>query len=73
MIGIYVLVKFVFFGPGLEEKKEAKRRSIFARTRSHIVYLAMSHMSRSIRDSVLDMNVGLHELLHGMVRTPPCI
>ena len=44
MIGVYIHVKFASFGPGLEEKKEAKRRSIFARTGSHIVYLVMFHM-----------------------------
>ena len=44
MIGVYIHVKLAFFGPGLDVKKEAKRRSIFTRAGSHIVYLAMSHL-----------------------------
>ena len=48
MIGVYIHVKLTFFGPGLEEKKEAKRRSIYARAGSYIVYLAMSHMRSAL-------------------------
>ena len=44
MIGVYIHVKFAFFRTSLEEKKETKRRSILARARSHIVYIAMSHI-----------------------------
>ena len=58
MIGVYVHVKFAFFEPGLEEKREAKWRSFFAHTRSHIVYLAMSHMCTQAFGSTLTFSLG---------------
>ena len=38
MIEDQVHVAVTFFRPNLEEKEEYKRRLIFARTQSHIVY-----------------------------------
>lgn len=47
MIGIHVHYIFAFCGSDLEEKEQDKGRSIFVRSGSHIVYLAISHMQNN--------------------------